>query len=331
MNIEQYKHRFFNLMESTIGDVKPLISEQTQPKEFIIGNAKYRIENITKLQDDWNRIEFVKLMPNGTAEKQMKIGYVSLKKPKTILKNYKTPNNNPYYSDNTFGVSNEVLVQSDDTPTNNNENTREVTDGPKNFRIGSDVYKVTKILTSPNWSIGMTIRYIEYAKVLSDGSLDKKINHGFYSVRERPNTFIYEDEELHRNGRIGPVIFDGTFHWYLESLKDGLSKMFNNQKVEISDDGILSVGNVMKLKLGKETIKSISIGEVKMINGQILPSQELPLNIIYVNNDLNKILLQIKNKFAEIQKKQSSSFKTTVRDKQVTKPNLPNQGKPLDI
>jgi hypothetical protein len=28
-NIEQYKNRFFNLMESTIGDVKPLISEQT--------------------------------------------------------------------------------------------------------------------------------------------------------------------------------------------------------------------------------------------------------------------------------------------------------------
>ena len=28
-NIEQYKNRFFNLMESTIGDVKPLISEQS--------------------------------------------------------------------------------------------------------------------------------------------------------------------------------------------------------------------------------------------------------------------------------------------------------------
>jgi hypothetical protein len=28
-NIEQYKNRFFNLMESTIGDVRPLISEQS--------------------------------------------------------------------------------------------------------------------------------------------------------------------------------------------------------------------------------------------------------------------------------------------------------------
>jgi hypothetical protein len=30
-NIENYRKRFFNLMESTIGDVKPLISEQDPP------------------------------------------------------------------------------------------------------------------------------------------------------------------------------------------------------------------------------------------------------------------------------------------------------------
>ena len=29
-NIEQYKRRFYKLMESTIGDVKPLISEQPE-------------------------------------------------------------------------------------------------------------------------------------------------------------------------------------------------------------------------------------------------------------------------------------------------------------
>ena len=27
MNVEQYKKRFYNLMESTMGDVKPLINE----------------------------------------------------------------------------------------------------------------------------------------------------------------------------------------------------------------------------------------------------------------------------------------------------------------
>jgi hypothetical protein len=31
-NIEQYKQRFFNLMESTMGDVKPLINEQVRLK-----------------------------------------------------------------------------------------------------------------------------------------------------------------------------------------------------------------------------------------------------------------------------------------------------------
>ena len=30
-NINQYKKRFYNLMESTLGDVKPLISEQNEP------------------------------------------------------------------------------------------------------------------------------------------------------------------------------------------------------------------------------------------------------------------------------------------------------------
>ena len=32
-NIEQYKNRFYNLMESTMGDVKPLISEN-QSKDY---------------------------------------------------------------------------------------------------------------------------------------------------------------------------------------------------------------------------------------------------------------------------------------------------------
>jgi hypothetical protein len=31
-NIEQYKKRFFNLMESTIGDIRPLINEQGEPQ-----------------------------------------------------------------------------------------------------------------------------------------------------------------------------------------------------------------------------------------------------------------------------------------------------------
>ena len=53
MNVEQYKKRFFNLMESTIGDVKPLINEQTKLKlkdghYFADGSGdKYRIKDFS--------------------------------------------------------------------------------------------------------------------------------------------------------------------------------------------------------------------------------------------------------------------------------------------
>ena len=37
MNVEQYKKRFYNLMESTIGDVKPILNEGTlEPPEVNI-------------------------------------------------------------------------------------------------------------------------------------------------------------------------------------------------------------------------------------------------------------------------------------------------------
>jgi hypothetical protein len=39
-NIEQYKNRFFNLMESTIGDVRPLIGEQSVSGDTISGDTK---------------------------------------------------------------------------------------------------------------------------------------------------------------------------------------------------------------------------------------------------------------------------------------------------
>ena len=47
-NIEQYKHRFFNLMESTIGDVKPLISEQANPDNIKEYKGKWSISNMMK-------------------------------------------------------------------------------------------------------------------------------------------------------------------------------------------------------------------------------------------------------------------------------------------
>jgi hypothetical protein len=44
-NIENYKQRFYNLMESTMGDVKPLISEQNLGIKYSVQNVngKFRI------------------------------------------------------------------------------------------------------------------------------------------------------------------------------------------------------------------------------------------------------------------------------------------------
>jgi hypothetical protein len=46
-NIEQYRKRFFNLMESTMGDVKPLISEQGTINDLtaVWNNFKQRLIN----------------------------------------------------------------------------------------------------------------------------------------------------------------------------------------------------------------------------------------------------------------------------------------------
>ena len=46
MNIEQYKRRFFNLMESTIGDVKPLITEQITDTDIKEYKAKWSVSSI---------------------------------------------------------------------------------------------------------------------------------------------------------------------------------------------------------------------------------------------------------------------------------------------
>lgn len=48
MNIEQYKRRFFNLMESTIGDVKPLITEQITDMDIKEYKAKWSVSNVMK-------------------------------------------------------------------------------------------------------------------------------------------------------------------------------------------------------------------------------------------------------------------------------------------
>ena len=56
-SIENYKERFFNLMESTIGDVKPLISESQQtlppvsPTKLVPPNNSIMLANNKKIDD----------------------------------------------------------------------------------------------------------------------------------------------------------------------------------------------------------------------------------------------------------------------------------------
>jgi hypothetical protein len=47
-NIEQYRKRFYGLMESTMGDVKPLINEEITPEGlyFIAGPFKSKTEDV---------------------------------------------------------------------------------------------------------------------------------------------------------------------------------------------------------------------------------------------------------------------------------------------
>ena len=78
-NITEYKRRFYNLMESTLGDVKPLISEQNEKK---IPNLQVRVltvknpetfgdlDNHVEVTTDTNSILFGKCMANTDIAKR---------------------------------------------------------------------------------------------------------------------------------------------------------------------------------------------------------------------------------------------------------------------
>ena len=73
--------------------VKRVISEQTQPKNFRIGPTTYQIQKSTPIDKIWNKLEYVKLLPNGMIEKKLNVGYVTYDLPKVIYQsqNLKSP------------------------------------------------------------------------------------------------------------------------------------------------------------------------------------------------------------------------------------------------
>ena len=93
-NINEYKKRFYNLMESTLGDVKPLISEQNEPS--FMQSIKNAYRDFFEGGDiDYNYIE------NSMTTKELAdLIYASLQKShslsvlilgKTVPKDYSAP------------------------------------------------------------------------------------------------------------------------------------------------------------------------------------------------------------------------------------------------
>ena len=116
---------------------------------------------------------------------------------------------------------------------------------------------------------------------------------------------------------------------FVELFKNGISKIFKNEKVQLNGD-TLSIGNI-KIRLSGNKLTDVSIPKIRTVDGQLLPNVSMSLNIDLSKVDLNSAFSTIRKTIDQLNKKQSSSFKTTVKDRKVMTPNLPNQGTPLSL
>jgi hypothetical protein len=301
--------------------VKRVINEQTQPKEFKIGDVSYRIKNTTVLDNigPWSKIEFVKLLPNGMEERKLNIGFVIVGEPKKIFRS----------KDNTsgvYGISDIDLVKT--FGNTNKDRIIDVTEEfGKKFIVGSDTYQVKKITREISDSIFVDYDdffKIGYYKVLPNGVVDNELKLGF--ILPRNKKFIYSTKSQNDNNKIGPTVFSTEEAFYIKQLKNGLSQIFKNEQIEFSNN-VLSVGNKMKLTLSDNKIVKLSIPYVKTITKQTLYDENTQLNIKFVTLDINKLLSTIQSEFDKLIKKQNSKFKTTVKQQKRTTPrDVPYNG-----
>ena len=93
MNVEQYKKRFYNLMESTMGDVKPLINEEESTVTFEV------------ITNDWSKVpvefngflvfpNYVELRPNLIPNGELLKTYFTENKNNLVANGYVLYTNN---------------------------------------------------------------------------------------------------------------------------------------------------------------------------------------------------------------------------------------------
>jgi len=201
---------------------------------------------------------------------------------------------------------------------------------PKEFRLGNAKYRIQNItqLETP-WS------KIEFVKLLPNGMVEKKLNTGFVTSKMAKTIFSNQntnsrpygvsDIDLVINIKPNNQNQSNVPNDLITPFKEGISKIFKNKKVDLSNN-ILSVGNI-SIKLSGNKVIEISIPKVKTIDGQILPSGSNRLNINLENISLEKALGIIKNEIENISKYQSSKFKTTVKkEKPILTRDVPYNG-----
>jgi hypothetical protein len=207
---------------------------------------------------------------------------------------------------------------------------------PKKFRIGTTTYQIQK--STP---IDKIWNKLEYVKLLPNGMIEKKLNVG-YVTYDFPKV-IYQSQNL-KSPKVGTADMNLVIvperpkpqnqpennQNLIQSLKNGLTNIFKNKKVELKNN-ILSVGDA-KIELSGNRVMSVFIPKSKTIDRQTLPEVGKTLKIDLENIELNRALSLIKKTIDDLTKEQNSSFKTTVKK---TKPTMtrdvPYNGTPVKL
>jgi hypothetical protein len=229
---------------------------QTPKKTFKINKTNYQINQLIPLKDGWNKLEYVKVLPNGMIEKAQYIGYIK--------------NDNPKF-----------------------------------------VYQSQSVTSSK----------------IGPSDIDLVVSQNVKPVQPKPQPVEPKPQPVEPKPQPVEPPTQPTQN-YIQSLKDGITNIFKNKDVVLKDN-ILSVGDV-QIKLSGNKIVELSIPKAKTIDGQILPKTNKYINIDLESVDLKKALSILEKEINTLSGKQSSSFDTTVPERNPTlRRDVPYQGTAL--